>query len=202
MHSDKRTAPAALRNEEPISQVLRDVLPSEGVVLEIASGSGQHARGFAQRFPGLTWQPSDQDPAALRSIDAWAAEMPACTNIRPALHLDVMQWPWPVTTADAIVCINMIHIAPWAACEGLMRGAGELLRPGAPLYLYGAMRVDGAFTSASNASFDASLHQQNPAWGIRDLAEVAAAGQVHGLALVQVTPMPANNFSLVLRREG
>ena len=201
MHSDQRTSPAAQRNFAPICRVLEEALPSAGLVLEIASGSGQHCVGFAQHFPALTWQPSDPDPDALRSIAAWSAGV-AATNLRPAVQLDVTDWPWPVAAADAIVCINMIHIAAWAACHGLMRGAGELLRPGGLLYMYGPMRVEGQFTAASNAEFDASLRARDPSWGVRDIADVAAVGRGHGLALMQVVPMPANNFSLEFRREG
>lgn len=195
----KRTSPSAQRNQEAIREVLARVLPASGTVLEIASGSGEHALAFAAAFPGIAWQPSDRDPEARASVAAWAAEAgPA--NLLPALDLDVTRWPWPATAAAAIVCINMIHIAPWAACEGLMRGAGALLRAGAPLYLYGAMKLEGRFTAASNAAFDASLRATDPSWGVRDVAEVAAAGQRHGLELAEVVPMPANNFSLVLRR--
>lgn len=170
-----------------------------GLVLEIASGSGEHVVGFAAAFPGLVWQPSDPDEAAVRSVEAWAGEA-ALGNLRPAVRLDASAWPWPVRAVDAIVCINMIHIAPWAACLGLMRGAGALLGPGAPLYLYGPMKIDGRFTTASNEAFDESLRARDPAWGVRDLEAVAAAGRAQGLELQQVLPMPANNFSLVLRR--
>ncbi len=195
----RRTSPAALRNQGPICEVLAGVLPRAGVVLEIASGSGEHAMAFAAAFPGLTWQPSDRDPDALASIDAWALEA-GLANLRPAAVLDVTGWPWPVAAADAIVCINMIHIAPWAACEALMRGAAALLRPGAPLYLYGPMNRDGRFTAPSNETFDSWLRASDPSWGVRDLADVTAAAATRGLALAEVVPMPANNFSLVFRR--
>ena len=196
---DRRTSPAAQRNVSAIAAVLAEVLPAKGRVLEIASGSGEHALAFAGAFPGVTWQPSDADPEALASIDAWAAEA-GLANLRPALHLDARAWPWPVAQAEAIVCINMIHIAPWEACLGLMRGAEALLRPGAALYLYGAMKVAGAQTAASNAEFDASLRARDPAWGVRDLEAVAAAGAARGLELERTVAMPANNFSLILRR--
>jgi hypothetical protein len=200
---DRRTSPAAARNRGYIEQVLAEhvlagVAPG-GLVLEIASGSGEHVVGFAAAFPGLTWQPSDPDEAAVRSVEAWAGEA-GLANLRPAVRLDASEWPWPVRAADAIVCINMIHIAPWAACLGLMRGAGVLLRAGAPLYLYGPMKVDGRCTTPSNEAFDESLRARDPAWGVRDLEAVAAAGRAQGLELLQVLPMPANNFSLVLRR--
>lgn len=196
---DRRTSPAAQRNVSAIAAVLAEVLPTSGLVLEIASGSGEHARAFAGAFPGVTWQPSDADPEALASIDAWATEA-GLANLRPALHLDAHRWPWPVAEAEAIVCINMIHIAPWEACLGLMRGAAALLRPGAPLYLYGAMKIAGELSAASNVDFDASLRSRDPAWGVRDLEAVAAAGRDRGLELERTVAMPANNYSLVLRR--
>lgn len=195
----KRTSEAAQRNRDAILAVLERVLPASGRVLEIASGSGEHALAFASALPGLTWQPSERDAEGLASIAAWAAECGPANLLGP-VELDVLRWPWPVREADAIVCINMIHIAPWAACEALLRGAGALLRPGAPLYLYGAMKLEGRHTAASNAAFDASLRARDPSWGVRDLGEVTAAAQAEGLALAEVVPMPANNFSLVLRR--
>jgi hypothetical protein len=196
--SDRRTSPAARRNLGAITEVLAEVLPPRGLVLEIASGSGEHAVGLAAKFPGVTWQPSDADPEALASIDAWAAEGPS--NVRAAVELDARRWPWPVREAEAIVCINMIHIAPWAACLGLMRGAGALLAAGSPLFIYGAMKIGGEFTAPSNADFDASLRARDPAWGVRDLEAVAAAGRDHGLELEKTLAMPANNFSLIFRR--
>lgn len=195
----KRTSPAALRNRGPIEAVLREVLPASGRVLEIASGSGEHVVAFAAAFPALEWQPSDPDGEALASIDAWAAEV-GLSNLRPALRLDASEWPWPTEPPAAIVCINMIHIAPWAACLGLMRGAGELLPPGGLLYLYGPMTIDGRFTAASNAEFDASLRARDPAWGVRDVEAVAAAGRARGLELTRVVAMPANNASLIFAR--
>ncbi len=195
----KRTSEAALRNRDAILAVLERVLPAAGVVLEIASGSGEHAVAFATALRGLTWQPSERDAEGLASIEAWAAEQ-GPPNLRPAVELDVQRWPWPVREADAIVCINMIHIAPWSACEALLRGAGALLQPGAPLYLYGAMKLDGRFTAPSNAEFDASLRARDPSWGVRDLAEVTRAAEAQGLVLEELVPMPANNFSLILRR--
>ncbi len=195
----RRTSEAAQRNRDAILEVLTRILPARGRVLEIASGSGEHALAFATALHALTWQPSERDAEGLASIEAWRAELgPA--NLLPAALLDVQRWPWPVTQADAIVCINMIHIAPWAACEALLRGAGALLQPGAPLYLYGAMKLDGRFTAPSNADFDASLRARDPSWGVRDLADVTAAAQAEGLALAEVVPMPANNFSVILRR--
>lgn len=197
--SNRRSSPAALRNASAIGDVLAEVLPTSGLVLEIASGSGEHAVAFASRFLGVTWQPTDRDPAALASIDAWAAEA-GLANLRPARVLDVLAWPWPVTEAAAIVAINMIHIAPWTACEALMRGAGAVLREGSPLVVYGAMKVGGEFTADSNAAFDRSLRASDPAWGVRDLEGVAAEAAKHGLALMRTVAMPANNFSLVFVR--
>lgn len=196
----KRYAPATDRNREPILAVLRDVLPSSGIVLEIASGSGQHAAFFAPRLPRVTWQPSDPDPAALASIEAWRAEAGA-SNLRSPIRIDVTQDDWGALEAAAIVCINMIHIAPWAACEGLFRGAQRLLlTEGAPLYLYGPFRFDGRFTAPSNEAFDASLRSSDPSWGVRDLADVTALAERHGFAREAVIPMPANNHSIVFRR--
>lgn len=154
---------------------------------------------FAAAFPALQWQPSDADADAVASIDAWAATA-SLPNLLPALQLDVTRRPWPVADVDAIVCINMIHIAPWSACEALMAGAGELLPVGAPLYLYGPMQRDGRHTAPSNAEFDAGLRARDPAWGVRDMADVAALARRSGLELADTIAMPANNFSLVLRR--
>jgi len=194
-----RSSPAALRNREPIAAVLAEVLPPSGLVLEIASGTGEHAVCFAGAFPGLTWQPSDRDEEALTSIAARVAhEGPP--NLRPPLRLDVTARPWPVAHAAAIVCINMIHIAPWAACEALMAGAGELLPPEAPLYLYGPYKREGKHTAPSNAAFDEGLRARDPAWGVRDEADVRAAAARCGLAFEAMIAMPANNFSLVFRR--
>lgn len=196
----RRTSEAAQRNRGAILEVLTRVLPAQGRVLEIASGSGEHALAFATALRGLQWQPSERDAEGLASIEAWRTELGPGLNLLPAVELDVMRWPWPVTEADAIVCINMIHIAPWAACLALLRGAGALLRPGAPLYLYGAMKLEGRFTAPSNADFDASLRARDPSWGVRDLADVTTAAQAEGLALAELVPMPANNFSVIFRR--
>jgi SAM-dependent methyltransferase len=199
MSDHRRSAPHVARNAAPIAEVLRNVLPRRGLVLEIASGSGEHALHFASEFPALLFQPSDPDPAALRSIDAWRADA-GLFNLLPALALDVRAADWPVAAADAILCINMIHISPWPATEGLMRGAGRLLAPGAPLYLYGPYRQVGVETAPSNAAFDQSLRARDPEWGLRDLDDVAAQAGHEGLRLEKVIPMPANNLSLVLRR--
>ncbi|MFQ5773606.1 MAG: DUF938 domain-containing protein [Kiloniellaceae bacterium] len=199
---ERHCAPAAARNLEPILAVLRDTLPDAGAALEIASGTGQHVAAFAAAFPGIEWQPSDPDPAARASNAAWAAEA-GLDNIQAPLALDVTAPDWEgfrTPPVDAILCINLLHIAPWAACEGLMRGAGRLLAPSGVLYLYGPYKRDGGHTAPSNAEFDRSLRHRDPAWGVRDLDDVAACAQGHGLALARVVEMPANNLSLIFRR--
>ncbi|MBR0682711.1 DUF938 domain-containing protein [Roseomonas eburnea] len=199
MTDPRRFAPAAARNRDPILAVLRGCLPARGLVLEIASGSGEHAVHFAAAFPSLMFQPSDPDAAARASIDAWASGV---TNLRPALALDAAAAEWPIAAADAVLCINMIHIAPWSACEGLMRGAAAILPAGAPLVLYGPYRRGGRHTAPSNAAFDADLRARNPAWGVRDLEEVAALAVASGFGATEVTEMPANNLVVVFRRSG
>jgi SAM-dependent methyltransferase len=191
--------PHVARNRDPILDVLRHVLPPKGLVLEIASGSGEHAAYFATELPALDWQPTDPDPQELASIAAHRAATEA-PNLLPPLRLDVTAEQWPVERADAVVCCNMIHIAPWAACEGLIAGAARALPPGATLYLYGPYKVGGRHTAPSNLAFDERLRAQNPAWGIRDLEAVAALAERHGLALAETLPMPANNFSVIFRR--
>lgn len=199
-HDDSRQfAPATQRNREPILAVLRDVLPAEGLVLEVASGSGEHAVHFAAAFPDLVFQPSDPDPAALASIDAWARDS-GLPNLKPAMRLDATAREWPLARAGAILCINMIHISPWAATEGLIRHAAELLATGAPLYLYGPYRQSGVALAPSNAVFDDSLRRRNPKWGLRELDAVAALAADAGFGGPQVTAMPANNLSVVFRR--
>ena len=193
------TAPAVARNRDPILAVLREVLAAPGTVLEIASGSGEHAVHFASALPHLVWQPTDPDAEARRSIAAHAARA-QLPNLLPPLALDAAAAAWPVTQADAIVSINMIHIAPWSAAEGLMAGAARLLPPGSPLYLYGPFREHGRHTAPSNAAFDESLKARDPAWGVRDLDEVVALAGRHGLALSRTVAMPANNLSVVFRR--
>jgi SAM-dependent methyltransferase len=192
------TAPAVARNREPILAVLRRILPARGTVLEIASGSGEHAVHFAAALPHLTWQPADLDPDALRSIAAYrtGARLP---NLLPPLALDAASPDWPVTRADAVVSINMIHIAPWSAAQGLTAGAERILAAGGVLYLYGPFKEDGQHTAPSNAAFDTSLRQRNPQWGVRDVGEIRNLAQRHGLALVERVTMPANNLSLVFR---
>jgi hypothetical protein len=197
----RQWAPAAERNREPILAVLREVLPAHGTVLEIASGTGQHAVHFAAALPALVWQPSDADPAARASIAAWA-EQAALPNLHAPLALDVCATRWPLASAAALVCCNMIHIAPWQATEGLFAGASNLLDAGTPLVLYGPFRRDGAHTAPSNAAFDAQLRARNPAWGVRDLEVVTALAVAAGFAFDRLVPMPANNFCVVFRRQA
>jgi hypothetical protein len=196
----KRHAPAAARNREPILAVLRRTLPEHGKLLEVASGTGEHAVYFASALEGLRWQPSDVSDDALASIDAHRIAGPS--NVLPALRLDVTQQAWGDAALDvsAMLCINMIHIAPWSCCSGLLRGAGRHLPPGAPLLLYGPFRFDGRFTAPSNETFDASLRHRDPAWGVRDLADVTREAERYGLRRDEVIDMPANNHVIVFRR--
>ncbi len=195
----RRFAPATQRNREPILAVLRDVFPKAGKVLEIASGSGEHAVHFARAFPALQWQPTDPADDARTSIDAWVAAE-GVGNILPALPLDAAGDNWPVAQADAIVCINMIHISPWEATLGLMRGAARVLPEGAPLFLYGPYRREGHVIEPSNAAFDESLRSRDPRWGLRLLEDVSACADENGLALREVIEMPANNLSVVFMK--
>jgi SAM-dependent methyltransferase len=201
MTSDARLfAPAVARNRDPLLAVLRPRLPRAGLVLEIASGTGEHLAALAALTPDLAFQPTDPDPAARASANAWARHL-AAGNMRPALPLDAAApETWPVAAADAILCVNMIHIAPWAATLGLLRGAARLLPPGAPLFLYGPFRRGGAHTAPSNAAFDESLRARDPAWGVRDLEAVAAAAE--GFGPPELIPMPANNLTVVFRRSA
>lgn len=199
-----RFAPAADRNRDAILAVLQRVLPSSGTVLEVASGTGQHVAAFASAFPSLRWQPSDPDAEARASIAAWRGDA-GVANLDAPLTIDVTQPNWEDGLPEAIaaiVCINLLHIAPWGACEGLMRGAAAALPDGAPLYLYGPYKRGGHHTAPSNAAFDQSLRAQNPAWGVRDLDEVSAAAAAHGLRRDDVVEMPANNLSVVFRRRA
>jgi SAM-dependent methyltransferase len=196
----RRYAPATVRNRGPILEVLKRHLPQHGLVLEIASGSGEHITHFAAGLSdwSLQFQPSDPDAGARASIDAWVREL-GLSNIRPALALDSAADSWPVVQADTILCINMIHISPWAATVGLLRGAARILPPGGLLYLYGPYRRGGQMV-ASNQSFDDGLRAQNPAWGIRDLESVVALAAEHGFAAPVIEEMPANNLSVLFRR--
>ena len=197
--AEKRHAPATLRNRDAIAAVLADWLPVTGTVLEVASGSGEHIVYFANIFPHLDWQPSDPDPAGLASIAAWCAEA-GLANIAPPLALDAAVDPWPVGQADAILCINMIHISPWAATLGLFARASRLLASGAPLILYGPYLEPDVATSESNLAFDASLRSRDPAWGLRDASEVKAVAAGAGFVFVERHAMPANNLMLIFRR--
>jgi cyclopropane fatty-acyl-phospholipid synthase-like methyltransferase len=192
------SAPSALRNRDAILQVLAANLPETGTLLEIASGTGEHVVHFAAALPGVIFQPSDPDAERRESIDSWSAGI---ANIRPALALDVTS-SWPDLLVDAVVCINMIHIAPWAASEGLIRGASAVLSSQGMLVLYGPYRRDNAHTAPSNTDFDADLRARNPQWGIRDMETVTALAAEAGFSAPAITAMPANNFCLVFRREA
>ena len=196
---DKRHAPATLRNRDAIAAVLTEWLPASGTVLEVASGSGEHVVHFAAAFPALDWQPSDPDPAGRVSIAAWCAEA-ALANIAPPLALDAAAADWPLDRADAILCINMVHISPWAATLGLLAGAARLLAAGAPLILYGPYIEPEVPTAASNLAFDASLRARDPAWGLRPIDDVKAAAAAVGLRFAERRAMPANNLMLLFRR--
>ena len=194
-----RSAPAALRNREPIAENLAEWLPGDGLVLEIASGTGEHAAFFAERFPRLEWQPSDIHPGALASIAAWraTAELP---NFMSPVAIDASDPDWPVEAADAVLSINMVHISPWAAALGLIRGAARILPPGAPLILYGPWLQSSVPTAPSNLAFDADLSQRNAAWGLRRVEDFAQAAAEHGFELAETRPMPANNRMLLFLR--
>jgi SAM-dependent methyltransferase len=194
-----RQAPAAERNKAAILDVLAQVLPQHGLVLEVASGTGQHVVHFAGALPALSWQPSDPDPAMRASIADYVAAS-GLPNVAAPLALDTRAPHWPLERADAIVCSNMIHIAPWSAAEGLVRGAARLLGAGAPLVLYGPFQRAGRHTAPSNAAFDESLRQRDPEWGVRDLDDVEALAQEQGFGLDQVVAMPANNLTAVFMR--
>lgn len=187
-------APATERNREPIAAVLAETLPAAGRVLEVASGTGEHCAHFAARFPGLTWQPSDPEPEARDSIAAWCEGL---ANVLPPLALDAAQGRFP--GADAILCINMVHISPWAATLGLMRGAGAVLPAGAPLILYGPYRQRGVETAPSNEAFELWLKEKDPRYGLRFVEDVAEVAAANGLALARIETMPANNLVLVFR---
>ena len=201
MEDARRSAPAALRNRDPILGVLQRHLPMQGLVLEVASGTGEHISHFAAANPDLFFQPSDPEPAGRASIDAWAAAL-RLHNIRPAIALDASSVVWHLQFANAVICINMIHVAPWVATVGLMRGAARVLPSGGVLFLYGPYRQDGRHTAPSNAEFDASLRERNSDWGVRDLEAVVAIAGAHGFAQPLIESMPANNLSLIFRRSA
>jgi len=199
MQDLRLSSPAALRNRDLILDAIADLLPKRGLILEIASGSGQHCVRFGERLPDHVIQPSDADPRARASIDAWIAAA-GVANVRAAIALDAAAPVWPLAEADAILCVNMIHIAPWRATRGLLAGAARLLGPGAPLVLYGPFSCGGAHTSDGNAAFDRDLRKENSEWGVRDLETVEAAAIAEGFSPAAVTQMPANNLTLVFTK--
>ena len=195
----KRLSEACERNKEPILEVLKDVFPAQGLVLEIASGTGQHAIHFATNLPNITWQPSDMDPELRKSVEAWQAES-NLQNLKTPVHLDVTSENWPVEMADAMMCANMIHIAPWEACIGLLDGAGRILPEGGILCMYGPYKVGGKHTAPSNEAFDQSLRARNASWGIRNLDDVALEARRRGLHLIKTVKMPSNNFCVIYKK--
>lgn len=201
MEDARRFAPAVARNKHPITKVLAQYLPASGLILEIASGSGEHALHFAAAFPTLTFQPSDPDASSRASIAAWQQEA-RLPNLLPPCTLDVMAEPWPVTRADAVLCINMIHIAPWDATQALLRGTARLLSAPGLLFFYGPFKQGGQHTAPSNAEFDAKLRAQDAGWGVRDLEAVAALASTAGFAAPIIEAMPANNLSVIFRRQS
>ena len=195
----RRSAPAALRNREPIAEVLADWLPDRGLVLEIASGTGEHAIYFAERFPDLEWQPSDIHPDALGSIGSWAREK-RLPNLRKPLVIDAEEGGFPIDHADAVLNINMVHISPWESAVGLLDGASQVLSVGAPLILYGPWMTDTVPTAPSNLAFDADLRRRDSRWGLRKVEDFAAEAASRGFALIEQRPMPANNLMLLFRK--
>jgi SAM-dependent methyltransferase len=199
MQDNRQFAPAAARNRQPILDVLLRVLPTDGDILEIASGTGEHAIFFAPHFRPRRWIPSDPNPQAIASITAWSQEN-SIDNLNSPLNINAQESDWfeqKDLSVNAIVCINMIHIAPWSACLGLMTGASQLLPNGGILYLYGPYKQGGKHTAPSNLDFDLSLRDRNPEWGVRDLDDVVNAASDRGLKLQELIPMPANNLSVV-----
>lgn len=195
----KRFAPATLRNRDAIADVLASALPTSGTVLEIASGTGEHIVHFAAAFPELAWQPSDHDPTGLASIIAWTDDS-GLSNIRPPVRLDASDGDWPVVSAEMVLCINMVHIAPWAAAEGLFAGAAKILPPGGLVYLYGPFREAGIQTAESNEAFDVSLKARNAEWGLRSVEQMNELARRTGFELDARVAMPANNISLFYKR--
>ncbi|MGZ2411516.1 uncharacterized protein DUF938 [Sphingomonas sp. F9_3S_D5_B_2] len=195
---ERRSAPAALRNREHIGQVLREWLPSSGLVLEIASGSGEHVIHFAETFPSLEWQPSDVHPDALASIGAWRS-LSGLTNVRPPVRIDAAASDWCIRSADAVLSINMVHISPWQSALGLIGGASRLLSAGAPLILYGPWLQSGVEAAPSNRAFDADLRRRDAAWGLRLVQDFADAAEPW-FEIASIREMPANNLMLLFRR--
>jgi hypothetical protein len=199
MQQAAKSAPAAARNREPILRVLSDYLPPSAFVLEIASGTGEHAVWFSSALPEVTWQPTDHAAEALSSIAAWRG-MAGPPNLLPPLWLDAAADTWPIAQADAVVAINMVHIAPWTVTQGLIAGAARVLTRNGLLFLYGPFSEGGLHSAASNAAFDADLRARNPSWGIRDLDDITGFASQHGLVGPERIAMPANNLSVVFRR--
>ncbi|MCB2088993.1 MAG: DUF938 domain-containing protein [Sphingomonadaceae bacterium] len=195
----KRFAPATERNREPLLAVLKQELPKTGLLLEVAAGSGEHAVFLAPHFPQLQWQPSDPDAEALASIAAWREDAGSANLLAP-LALDASAATWPIERADAMLCVNMVHISPWQASEGLFAAAGRMLPAGAPLVLYGPFIEDGVETAPSNLAFDESLRSRDPRWGIRSVSALDDLAAVHGLTRMARHQMPANNLTLVWRK--
>lgn len=199
MTDARQRSPATARNRDPILEVLRTVLPAQAYVLEVASGSGEHAVHFAGAMPGWDWQPSDPADAALASIDAWRRHA-ALDNVRPPITLDVTRDRWPQGPFDAVVAINLCHIAPWETTTCLVSGAAQQLVDHGPLILYGPFMRGGRHTAPSNAAFDRDLRGRDPRWGIRDVGDVTEAAEEQGFALERVAEMPANNLTVIFRR--
>jgi len=197
----RRSAPAALRNREPIAEVLRDWLPDTGFVLEVASGTGEHSALFAELFPNLEWQPSDLSPDAVASIRAWSA-LAGLPNLRPPIELDASRPDWPIRRAEAVLNINMVHISPWGAALGLLDGAARVLKRGGALILYGPWLQTGIETEPSNLAFDQQLRERDPSWGLRRVEDFQAEAGQRGLVLNEVRAMPANNLMLLFRLRG
>ena len=189
-------SPSAERNKQPIADLLARLLPGQGDVLEISSGTGQHVLHFAQAMPHIRWQPTEQDAACLKSIASWLASA-SPPNVHAPIHLDVHDEIWPVRDVAAVVCLNMIHIAPPSATAALMRGASRVISSGGILFLYGPYRRNGQHTSASNEAFDAQLRARNPEWGVRNLEDVALLAASEDLDLKEIHEMPANNLAIV-----
>jgi len=198
MSPDLLHSPATDRNKQPILDVLCGILPPEGHILEIASGTGEHVVYFAEALPNLNWQPTDPDGASLATIRA-RVHAAGLTNVHDPIDLDVRNAPWPVELSDAVLCINMVHISPWAATEALFSNARSILSPSGVLYLYGPYRQSDQDTTASNEAFDASLRSRNSEWGIRSLEEVVHFADTQGFVLENTRDMPANNLSVVFR---
>jgi hypothetical protein len=195
----RRWAPATLRNREPILELLRKIVPASGRVLEVASGTGEHIVYFAHHLPNLQWLPSDASLAARQSIRAWA-EAERLPNVDEPLELDAAHSAWPVDHAAVVICINMIHISPWEATVGLMRGAMQVLPAGGPLYFYGPFRRPDRPLEPSNEAFDRDLRNRDATWGLRELDKVIACGSKYGLTFEACVDMPANNLSIVFRK--